>query len=80
MNDFKIESNDKSVKFKYALMFNNKCLACFSNKRQAIKMLNFLKWYEKRFNYHFISIEQCAFQLHHSISNANLVINYETIY
>jgi hypothetical protein len=41
--------------------------------------MTFLKWHEKRFG-EFTSIEDCGFQIHHSISNANLAIHYETIY
>ena len=79
MNKFTIELIASNKVFKHALMFNRKCVCCFSNKRHATRILNFLKWHEKRFG-EFTSIEECGFQIHHSISNANLAINYETIY
>ena len=79
MNNFYLENNSASKTFKYALMFNNKCVACFSNKAHATRIMNFLKWYEKRFDA-FDGIEQAGNQLHRSIKNANLKINFETIY
>jgi hypothetical protein len=79
MNKYRIENNSASKKLKYALMFNNKCVACFSNKRHATRIMNFLVWYENRFGA-FADIEQTANQLHRSIKTANLKISFETIY
>jgi|688.fasta_scaffold54765_5 hypothetical protein len=79
MNKFTIELIASNKVLKHALMFDGKCVCCFSNKRHAMRILNFLKWHEKRFG-EFTSIEECGFQIHHSISNANLAIRYETIY
>jgi len=79
MSEFTIEVIESNKSIRHALMFNKKCVACFSNKKHATRIMNFLKWYEKRFG-EFCSIEQCGFQIHHSISNASLPIRYETIY
>jgi len=79
MNNFTIEVNASSKVLTHALIFNSKCVCCFSNKRHAMRIMNFLRWHEKRFG-EFTSIEECGFQIHHSISNANLAIQYETIY
>ncbi len=79
MNIFTIELNASNKVFKHVMMFNNKRVCCFSNKRHATRILNFLKWHEKRFG-EFTRLEDCSFQIHHSISNASLAIRYETIY
>lgn len=79
MNKFNIENNETAKTFIHALMMNDKCIACFSNKKHALRIMRFLKWYENRFGA-FADIEQAAKQLHRSIKNANLDINFETIY
>ena len=79
MNKYHIENNITAKVFKHALMMNNKCIACFSNKAHALKIMRFLQWHEKRFGA-FDDIEQAGNQLHRSIKNANLNINFETIY
>jgi hypothetical protein len=79
MNKFNIENNITAKVFRHALMMNNKCIACFTNKKHAIKIMRFLQWHEVRFG-EFVDIEQAGNQLHRSIKNANLNINFETIY
>lgn len=79
MNKFSIENNETAKVFKHALMMNNKCIACFSNKQHATRIMKFLIWHEKRFGA-FADIEQAGNQLHRSIKNAGLKINFETIY
>ena len=79
MNKFTIELIASNKMLKHALMFNNKCVACFSNKRHALKIMRFLQWYENRFGA-FDDIEQAGNQLHRGIKNAGLKINFETIY
>jgi len=76
---FSVEKNEKSLNKKHALMMNNKCIACFSNKKHALKMMHFLNWYENRFGA-FVDIEQAANQLHRSIKNSGLAINFDTLY
>ena len=76
-----IENNINSAKYKYCLMWSGDgtiynarwCIANFSNKRHAIKILNFLNWYQKRFG-DFDSIESCARRLSNACSQSK--INY----
>jgi hypothetical protein len=79
MNNFYLENNITAKNIKHALMMNNKCIACFTNKKHALRIMRFLIWHEKRFGA-FVDIEQAGSQLHRSIKNANLDINFETIY
>lgn len=77
---FSVEKNETDIfKLKYALMMQNKPIVYFSNKKHALKIMRFLNWYEKRFG-KFIDIQQAANQVRRSIKNANLKINFETIY
>ena len=79
MNTYHIENNITAKTFRHALMMNNKCIACFTNKAHATRIMKFLIWHEKRFG-EFVDMEQAASQLHRSIKNADLNINFETIY
>ena len=76
-----LENNIGSKTYKYSLMWagdgtiNNPrwCIANFSNKKHAIKILNFLSWYQKRFG-EFTTIEDCAVRLANACSQSQ--INY----
>ena len=46
MNKFTIELIASNKVLKHALMFNRKCVCCFSNKRHAARIMTFLKWHE----------------------------------
>jgi len=77
------ENNIASNKYKYCVMWagngtieNPKyCVANFSNKKHAIKILNFLMWHQKRFG-DFADINECATRLANACSQAT--INYIT--
>ena len=77
-----IENNIGSNKYKYCLIWagdgtieNSKyCVANFSNKKHAIKMLNFLIWHQKRFG-DFDNITVCAARLYNACSQSK--ISYE---
>ena len=71
-----LENNISSTKYKYCLVSieNTRCcIANFSNKKHAVKILNFLNWYQKRFG-EFATIEDCATRLANACSQAK--INY----
>lgn len=77
---FSVEKNETDIfKLKYVLMMQNKPIAYFSNRKQALKIMRFLSWYENRFG-KFVDMQQAANQVHRSIKNAKLKINFETIY
>jgi hypothetical protein len=77
-----IENNISSNKYKYCLIWagngtidNPKyCVANFSNKKHAIKILNFLIYYQKRFG-DFANINVCAARLANACNHSK--INYE---
>ena len=47
------------------------CIANFSNKKHAIKILNFLNWYQKMFG-EFATIEDCATRLANTCSQSKI--------
>ena len=76
-----LENNIGSTKYKYCLVLCGDgtidnprwCIANFSNKKPAVKILNFLNWHQKRFG-EFATIEDCATRLANACSQAK--INY----
>lgn len=76
-----LENNIGSNKYKYCVMWvgdgtieNPKyCIANFSNKKHADKILNFLVWYQKNFG-DFANINDCAARLANACSQSK--INY----
>jgi len=77
-----LENNIGSYKYKYCLMWSGNgtiekpkyCVAIFSNKKHAIKILNFLIWHQKRFG-DFDSINDCAARLANACNQSK--ISYE---
>ncbi|NTW20798.1 MAG: hypothetical protein HGA42_14905 [Nostocales cyanobacterium W4_Combined_metabat2_030] len=74
-----IENNIESNKYKYCLIWQGNgtiedpeyCVANFSNKKHAIKILNFLVWYQKRFG-DFDNINDCAVRLANACSQSKI--------
>jgi hypothetical protein len=79
-----LENNIRSNKYKYCVIWvgdgtienSNYCIANFSNKKHAIKILNFLVWYQKNFG-DFATINDCAARLANACSQSK--INYISI-
>jgi len=75
-----IIENISSNKYKYCLMCDGTidiqkyCVANFSNKKHALKILNFLVWYQKRFG-DFANVNDCTTRLVNACSQAK--ISYE---
>lgn len=77
MDTFRLDTT-QSNKFKYLILFNDEFIACFTNKKHALRIIRFLQWYQKKFG-DFDDAQSCARQLHQSIKKANLKINFDTI-
>ena len=79
MNTLKIEKNQNSKKYKYSLIWigfgtvdNPKyCIGNFSNKFNATKMMNFLNWYQKRFEC-FADYQEASARLANAASQSNI--------